>query len=43
MPAKGTGLKININKMKVRRFNAGSEEKVIVNEEELEDVDSFVY
>ena len=29
--------------MKVMRFNAASEEKVIVNGEELEDVDSFVY
>ena len=41
--SKGTGLKININKTKVMRFNAASEEKVIVNGEELEDVDSFVY
>ena len=41
--SKGTGLKINNNKMKVMRFNAASEEKVIVNGEELEDVDSFVY
>ena len=39
----GTGLKINITKTKVMRFNAASEEKVIVNGEELEDVDSFVY
>ena len=29
--------------MKVMRFNAASEEEVIVNGEELEDVDSFVY
>ena len=36
--SKGTGLKI---KTKVTRFNAASEEKVIVNGEELEDVDSF--
>ena len=41
--SKGTGLKINITKTKVMRFNAASEEKVIVNGEELEDVDSFVY
>ena len=41
--SKGAGLKININKTKVMRFNAASEEKVIVNGEELEDVDSFVY
>ena len=41
--SKGTGLNININKTKVMRFNAASEEKVIVNGEELEDVDSFVY
>ena len=41
--SKGTGLKINNNKLKVMRFNAASEEKVIVNGEELEDVDSFVY
>ena len=40
---KGTGLKINITKTKVMRFNAASEEGVIVNGEELEDVDSFVY
>ena len=40
---KGTGLKINITKTKVMRFNTASEEKVIVNGEELEDVDSFVY
>ena len=41
--SKGTGLKINITKTKVMRFNAASEEEVIVNGEELEDVDSFVY
>ena len=40
---KGTGLKINITKTKVMRFNAASEEKIIVNGEELEDVNSFVY
>ena len=44
MPAaKGTGLKINISKTKVMRFNAASEEKIIVNGEELEDAESFVY
>ena len=41
--SKETGLKINITKTKVMRFNAASEEKVIVNGEELEDVESFVY
>lgn len=41
--SKGTGLKINITKRKVMRFNAASKEKVIVNGEELEDVDSFVF
>ena len=41
--SKGTGLKINIAKAKVTRFNAASEEKVTVNGEELGDVDSFVY
>ena len=41
--SKGTGLKINSTKTKVTRFNAASEEKLIVNGEELEDVDSFVY
>ena len=41
--SKGTGLKINITKTKVMRFNAASEEKVTVNGEELGDVDSFVY
>ena len=41
--SKGTGLKINITKTKVTRFNAASEEKVTVNGEELGDVDSFVY
>ena len=41
--SKGTGLKINITKRKVMRFNVASEEKIIVNGEELEDVDSFVY
>ena len=41
--SKGTGLKINITKTKVMRFNATSEEEVIVKREELEDVDSFVY
>ena len=41
--SKGTGLKINITKTKVMRFNAAKEEKVIVNGEELVDVDSFVY
>ena len=29
--SKGTGLKINITKTKVTRFNAASEEEVIVN------------
>ena len=41
--SEGTSLKINITKTKVMRFNAASEEKMIVNGEELEDVDSFVY
>ena len=41
--SRGTGLKINITKTKVMRFNAASEEKAILNGEELEDVDSFVY
>ena len=41
--SKGTGLKINITKTKVMRFNAASEENIIVNGEELEDVNSFVY
>ena len=41
--SKGTGLKINITKTKVMRFNPASEEKVIVNGGELEDVDSFVH
>ena len=41
--SKGTGLKINTTKMNVMRFNAASEEKIIVNGEELQDVDSFVY
>ena len=41
--SKGTGLMFNITKTKVVRFNAASEEKVIVNGEELEDVDSFVH
>ena len=41
--SKATGLKINITKTKVMRFNAASEEEVTVNGEELEDVDSFVY
>ena len=41
--SKGTGLMFNITKTKVMRFNAASEEGVIVNGEELEDVDSFVY
>ena len=40
---KGTGLKIYIAKTKVIRLNAVSEEKVMVNGEELEDADSFVY
>jgi len=42
MPAKEK-VEINIAKMKVMRFNAVSEEKIMVNGEELEDVDSFVY
>ena len=41
--SQGTGLKINIAKAKVVRFNAVNDEKVVVNGEELEDVDSFVY
>ena len=43
--SKGTGLKINITKTKVMRFNVASEEKIIVNGEELVDscVDSFAY
>lgn len=41
--SKGTVLKINIAKTKVIRFNAASEEKAMVNGEELNDVDSFVY
>ena len=41
--SKGTGLKINITKTKVMRFNAASEGKEIVNGIALEDVDSFVY
>ena len=41
--SKGTGLKISITKTKVMRFNPASEEEVIVNGEELEGVDSFVY
>ena len=41
--SKGTGLKIKITKRKVMRFNAASKEKVIVNGEELEDVDSFAF
>jgi len=41
--SKGTGLKIYIAKTKVIRLNAVSEEKVMVNGEELEDADSFVY
>ena len=40
---KGIGLKINITETKVVRLNAASEEKVIVNGEELEDVNSFFY
>ena len=38
----GTGLKININRTKVIRFNTVNDEKVMVNLEQLEDVDSFV-
>ena len=41
--SQGTGLKINIAKAKVMRFNVVNDEKVVVNGEELEDVDSFVY
>ena len=37
----GTGLKINIAKTKVMRFNAINDEKAMVNGEEVEDVDSF--
>ena len=39
--SKGTGLKITITKTKVMRFDDASEEKVIVNGEELEDVDTL--
>ena len=38
-----TGLKINIAKTKVMRFNAVNNEKVVVNGDEFEDVDSFAY
>ena len=41
--SKGTDVKINITKTNVSRFNAASEEKLIVNGEELDDADSFVY
>jgi len=41
--SQGTGLKINITKTKVMRFNAANDENVMENGEELEDVDSFVY
>jgi len=41
--SQGTGLKINITKTKVMRFNAANDENVMENGEELEDVDSFVF
>ena len=44
MASQGIGLKINIiAKTKVMRFNAVNDEKGMVNGEDVENVDSFVY
>jgi len=37
------GLKINEEKTKATRINARNQEKVIINGQEIEDVDKFVY
>ena len=43
MPAKEQVYRLTSLKWKSSRFNATSEKKIIVNGEELEDIDSFVY
>ena len=41
--SKTTGLKINSEKTKLLRLNTTSNEKVQVNEHDIEDVESYVY
>ena len=37
------GLKINKEKTKAMRINARNQEKIIINGQDIEDVDEFVY
>ena len=41
--ARRVGLKINIEKTKAMRINASNQEKIIINGQDIEDVDEFVY
>ena len=41
--ASSTGLRVNINKCKILRMNARSEEKIKMNDVEIQDVDNFEY
>lgn len=41
--AKQVGLKINTGKTKTLRMNAGNQEKIEINDQEIEAVDQFTY